>query len=116
MSPYLSPPIKSSLSYAYSYDNGYGDVLSEYWLGNDPINWMLADTPYVLRISLQLASGTQVHQDYKNFSLATLPSELLTEMTSSFDGAGTSSEFNLRGSLVDTRSGAVLMGALTFQI
>ena len=106
----VSPSIKSAPSVSYSYDNGYGDVLTEYWLGNDPINWMLADTPYVLRISLQLESGMQVYQDYMNFSLDTLSSEILAEMTSSFDDAANSSEFNWRSTLVvDSRSGAVLM-------
>ena len=88
----MSPSIKSAPSVSYSYDNGYGDVLTEYWLGNDPINWMLADTSYVLRISLQLESGMQVYQDYMNFSLDTLSSEILAEMTSSFDDADNSSE------------------------
>ena len=91
----VSPSIKSAPSYSYNYDNGYGDVLTEYWLGNDPINWMLADTSYVLRISLQLESGMQVYQDYMNFSLDTLSSEILAEMTSSFDDADNSSEFSI---------------------
>ncbi|XP_076107161.1 uncharacterized protein LOC143075580 [Mytilus galloprovincialis] len=52
------------------YENGFGDLNEEYWLGNDKIHRLTTGGKYVLRIDLEDFKGNTPYAKYKHFSIS----------------------------------------------
>jgi len=62
-----------SLEFKETYENyakGFGDLSSEFWLGNDYIAALTADSHQKLRLDMADWQGQQRYQEYFNFSVA----------------------------------------------
>ena len=51
------------------YENGFGKVNSEHWLGNDKINQISTQGHYELRVDLADFDGNERYAKYDNFRL-----------------------------------------------
>ncbi|XP_033731101.1 angiopoietin-related protein 7-like [Pecten maximus] len=51
------------------YKNGFGDILGNYWIGNDIIH-ILTNTPRILRVELEAWDGRKGYAQYSKFQLA----------------------------------------------
>ena len=69
-----------------SYDEGYGDGLDEYWLGNTAITSMLNETSQQLKVSMTLNNGSTIYLDYEPLMLTSVSSEVLKSLTVFFRG------------------------------
>ncbi|KAK2171449.1 hypothetical protein NP493_1064g00042 [Ridgeia piscesae] len=49
------------------YKRGFGDVSSEFWLGNEHISRVTTHSPYTLRVELEAANGEVGHAEYDRF-------------------------------------------------
>ena len=49
------------------YENGFGDVTSEHWLGNEKINRITAQGDYELRVDLMDFDNFTVYAKYEHF-------------------------------------------------
>ncbi|XP_052075246.1 uncharacterized protein LOC127712688 isoform X1 [Mytilus californianus] len=49
------------------YENGFGELSAEYWLGNAKIHRLTSSGKYQLRINLEDFSGNHAYAKYKNF-------------------------------------------------
>ncbi|XP_069129188.1 angiopoietin-related protein 7-like [Argopecten irradians] len=51
------------------YKNGFGDVLGNFWIGNDNLH-LLASTPRILRVELEAWDGAKGYAQYFTFQVA----------------------------------------------
>ena len=51
------------------YENGFGEISSEHWLGNEKIHRITAQAQYELRIDLTDFDGDERYTTYSNFGL-----------------------------------------------
>ncbi|XP_054756835.2 MAM and LDL-receptor class A domain-containing protein 1-like [Lytechinus pictus] len=62
---------KTSFSKTWSdYENGFGALTGEHWIGLKILTRILAQRPYELRIELEYANGTMYVADYPGFSVS----------------------------------------------
>ncbi|XP_052236967.1 uncharacterized protein LOC127848505 isoform X2 [Dreissena polymorpha] len=61
----------------FSYENGFGDVHGEHWLGLKYIHTMTSKAQTELRVELMAADGSTVYEVFPNFRLLTAPDYML---------------------------------------
>lgn len=54
------------------YSRGFGDVLGEFYLGNEPIHMVTHQRPYELRVELVGWNSKIYHSNYDDFAVCTL--------------------------------------------
>ena len=101
----MSPSLRTLPSTLHSNKKGYGDPSQEYWIGSEALTWMLNETSYLLRVSLKLENSTHIDLDYLNFSLTSVPSDVLNTLASSFRGFYFSSEYIFKDNRIVLVSG-----------
>ncbi|ELU10284.1 hypothetical protein CAPTEDRAFT_117311, partial [Capitella teleta] len=52
------------------YAGGFGNINSEFWLGNDMLHIITTTKPHKLRVDLGYFDGVSVYADYSDFSVA----------------------------------------------
>ena len=53
-----------------SYKNGFGDLNSEFWLGNDNLHRLTASADVMLRVDLEDFDGNITYAEYTTFQVA----------------------------------------------
>lgn len=52
------------------YKKGFGNLMGEFWLGNDKIHWLTTSKVMVLRIELEDLDGVKEYAQYNHFQVA----------------------------------------------
>ena len=52
------------------YQGGFGNVSSDFWLGNDNIHLLSHPTPVKIRFELEASGGQQGYAEYENFTIS----------------------------------------------
>ena len=79
------------------YENGFGDLRGEFWLGLTYLHCTTKDEKWKLRIDLHLSNGTKLYLHYKKFAVG--PAEDQYPLTiSGFDSVGPTDPFSVAGS------------------
>ena len=79
------------------YEDGFGDLTGEFWLGLRSMNCLTSQGNWELRIDYQLKSGTKSYLHYKQFAVG--PTEHQYQLTiSGFDSVGLTDPFFSDGS------------------
>eukprot|EP00057_Strongylocentrotus_purpuratus_P017986 XP_011672460.1 PREDICTED: fibrinogen C domain-containing protein 1-like [Strongylocentrotus purpuratus] len=76
------------------YKNGFGNVSSEHWLGNDNIHRLSRNKTYELRIDLEDFDGQTRYATYSNFSIADEVAKYILSLGSYSGDAGDSMSFH----------------------
>lgn len=61
--------VSKSLSVNCEFQQGFGNLDGEYWLGNEHLYWMTKQAQYKLRVSLEDWQGRLVFAEYDSFHL-----------------------------------------------
>eukprot|EP00057_Strongylocentrotus_purpuratus_P035133 XP_797824.2 PREDICTED: ficolin-2-like [Strongylocentrotus purpuratus] len=76
------------------YKNGFGNVSSEHWLGNDNIHRLSRNKTYELRIDLEDFDGQTRYATYSNFSIADEVAKYILSLGSYSGDAGDSMSYH----------------------
>ncbi|XP_070173735.1 ficolin-1-A-like [Littorina saxatilis] len=52
------------------YENGFGDLTCNFWLGLDALHMLTSRQQYELRVDLMMWNGTKGYATYNNFSIS----------------------------------------------
>ena len=73
-----------------NYKSGFGQLTTEFWLGNDKIHRLTASRPSSLRVELEDWSGVRVYAKYGRFSIGDEQAQYRLEVSSYSGTAGDS--------------------------
>ncbi|XP_052074118.1 ryncolin-1-like [Mytilus californianus] len=76
------------------YENGFGDMNAEYWLGNEKINRLTSSGKYQLSINLEDFSGNHAYAKYKNFLVGDASSKYKLTVSGYSGNAGDSLRYH----------------------
>ncbi|XP_071795932.1 microfibril-associated glycoprotein 4-like [Asterias amurensis] len=72
------------------YQEGFGNLEGEFWLGNDKLNRLTSQTNYELRVDLEDFEGGSAYQVYRSFNIGDVDSNYRLSVSSSTGTAGDS--------------------------
>ena len=80
------------------YEDGFGDLNDEFWIGLRPMHCLTSQGNWELRIDYHLANGTKSYFHYNNFAIGS-PEDQYQLNISGFDSIGLTDPFEVLGSL-----------------
>jgi len=80
------------------YEDGFGSLYGEFWLGLRSMHCLTSQGKWELRIDYQLSNGTQSYLHYKQFSVGPAEDQYRLNI-SGFDSVGLTDPFSSSGSL-----------------
>jgi len=102
----------------YDYANGFGNLLTEFWMGNDRLAAMTAGRQYSLRVDLTDWSGNSSYAEYSFFRISDSKDKYrltgLTYRTGTAGDALTSIHFNQQFSTFDQDNDAYPTGNVAY--
>ena len=70
------------------YQEGFGNLEGEFWLGNDKLHRLTSQTNYELRVDLEDFEGGSAYQVYRTFNIGDVDSNYRLSVSSSTGTAG----------------------------